>query len=180
MPSPALTTRDDAEVEPRPAVLHKQRRHPLVVQADADLVAGHPGLADFEDRAADSKPVAYADLVVRHSRDREVFAELPHDELFAAEKVLPVAVRLDLVDEKCPLLAAVAHTVGLLIAFGAQTADFHRSGDGPFPDRRRHFLAAPIDVARPPDVHRNHRCHEAGQPLRSPWTGRTHEIVRPE
>ena len=83
---------DDAEVEPRPAVLHKQRRHPLVVQADADLVAGHPGLADFEDRAADPIPVAHADLVVRHSRDREVFAELPHDELFAAEKVLPVAV----------------------------------------------------------------------------------------
>jgi hypothetical protein len=83
---------DDTEIKARPAVLHEQRWHPFVVQADPDLVAGHSGLAHLEDGAADPVPITHADLVVRHPCDREVFAELPHGEVVAAEEAFPVSV----------------------------------------------------------------------------------------
>ena len=66
------------------------------------------GWRDLEHRAADPVPVADAHLVVGQSLDGEVLAELAVTEVVAAELLLPVAVRVHLVDEHRALLAAVA------------------------------------------------------------------------
>ena len=112
-----------AEVEAGPAVGHEQRRHPRIVQADADAVAGDARLGDLEHGRADPVAVADADLVVAQPFDGEVLAELPVDEVVAAELALPVAVRVDLVDEHGALLAAVAGQIALAVAVDVELAD---------------------------------------------------------
>jgi hypothetical protein len=62
---------------------------------------------------SDLVPVADTDLVVAQPLDREVLAELAVDEVAATELTLPVAIRVDLVDEDRALLAAVAGQVTL-------------------------------------------------------------------
>ena len=65
---------------------------------------------------ADPVAVADADLVVAEPLDREVLAELSVDEVVSSELALPVAVRVDLVDEDGALLAAVPREVALAVA----------------------------------------------------------------
>ena len=93
-----------------------------------DAVAGDARLGDLEDGGADPVAVADADLVVAEALDGEVLAELPVDEVAAAELALPVPVGLDLVDEHGALLAAVPGQVALAVAVDVEPA---APGDGP-------------------------------------------------
>src|SRR5262245_16166116 len=71
-----LALPQDAEVESRPSARCQQSRHSGLVHANADAVAGHPRLSDFEDRAADLITIADAHRIVGQSFDREVLAKL--------------------------------------------------------------------------------------------------------
>ena len=95
---------------------HQQRRHRRLVHADANAVTGDARLRDFEQRSADAVAVADADLVVGETLDGEVLADLALGEVVALELALPVAVRVDLVDEHGAVLAAVGKAVGLVVA----------------------------------------------------------------
>src|SRR5690242_9645583 len=94
----------------------EQRRHPRLAQPDADPKAGHARLRDLEDCVPYLVAVADADLVVGEALDGEVLAELPVHEVVSLQLLLPVAIRLDLVDEHGAVLAAVSGSIGLVVA----------------------------------------------------------------
>src|SRR5215469_1018336 len=143
-----------AEVEPRSAMGNQHGRDARVFHADTDPVARDPGLGYLEDCLADAVPVADAYLIVCEALDGEVLAELAVDEVVAPELVLPVAVRLDLVDEYRPLLAAVSGQIALAIAVDIQPPHQPRPVDRPLPHRRMHNPAIPGQVLRHAYVHR--------------------------
>src|SRR5262249_4711348 len=95
--------------------------------------------------------------------DREVLAELPVHEVVAGELLLPVAVRVQLVDQHRTLLSAVAGEVSLPVAVDVQPA--HHAGpiDGPLPYARVHRPPAPGHVLWQSDVHR-HECRRPSIP----------------
>src|SRR5262245_19468946 len=66
----------DAEVEPWPSAGCQQSRHPGLVHANADAIAGNARLGDLEQRAADLITVADAHRIVGQSFDPEVLADL--------------------------------------------------------------------------------------------------------
>src|SRR3954464_5554865 len=113
----------DAKVKPRPSAGCQQRRHPRLVHANANAIAGNARLRYLEQGAADLITVADANGIVGQSFDREVLAELSVDEVGPLQLLLPVAIRFDLVDEGGPLLAAVAAEVALTVAVQIQPAD---------------------------------------------------------
>src|SRR4029453_11011923 len=99
-----LALPEHAQVEAGAMMGHEQRGHARLVHAQANPVAGDPWLRDLELRAADPVAIADAHLVVRQAVDREVLAEVSVREIVPAELPLPVAVRLDLVDQDRTLL----------------------------------------------------------------------------
>src|SRR5581483_10929114 len=137
-----------AEVEPRPPARRQQRRHPGLVNPDADAVAGYAGLSDLEDRAADLITVADAHGIVGQSLDREVLAELSVDQAISLQTILPVAIRFDLVDENGPMLASMSGQVALPVSLQIQPADATTASHRILPDRRVHNAPLPLDVAR--------------------------------
>ena len=104
----------------------QQRRQLGLAEPHADPVAGHPGLGNLELCLADPVPVADAYLVVRQPVDCEVLPELAVAEVVAAEMLLPVPVRLDLVDQHGPLLAAVTVEVPWPVTVDVQPAHHDR------------------------------------------------------
>ena len=130
----------------------EQRRHPGLVQADADAKAGHARLRDLEDRVADLVAVADANLVVSEPLHGEVLAELAVDEVVSLQLLLPVAIRLDLVDEHRAVLAAVGGSIGLVVAVDVDAPDHAPAVDWLFPDRGADGLALPGNVAGSADV----------------------------
>src|SRR5262249_43359523 len=118
-----LTLADDTHVEPRSVVADQEGGQFGLTQAHADPVAGDPGLGDLELGFADVVPVADAHVVVGQAVDREVLAELAVAEVVPAEVLLPVPVRLDLVDQDRPLLSAVPVGVALAVPVDVETAN---------------------------------------------------------
>jgi hypothetical protein len=108
---------EDAEVEPRPPAGGQQRRHPGLVHANADAIAGNARLGDLEKSAADPVAVADAYDIVGKPFDREVLAELPVDEVGPLQVLLPIAIRFNLVDEDRALLTTVPGEVALTVSF---------------------------------------------------------------
>ena len=110
-------------------------------------------MTDFEERTADPITVPDAHAVVGQSLDREVLAELSVDEAGPFQLVLPMTIRLDLVDENGALFTAVPRQVALTVTVEIQTADPATARHRGFPDRGVHSAAPPLDVARKSDVH---------------------------
>ena len=145
---------DHPEVEAGPVVGDEQGGNPRVVHPNPDPEARHSRLGDFEDCGADSVAIADADLLVAQALDREVLAELSVDEVVSAELAFPVAIRLDLVDEDCPVLAAVGFPIRLLVSVDVDLAHHPRAFDRVLPDGSTHRLSLPLDVTRLADVER--------------------------
>src|SRR5262245_38447977 len=118
-----LSLLQDAEIEAGPPAGGQERGHLRLVHPDSDAVASGPGLRDLEHGRANPVAIADADLVVHQPLDGEVLAELPVRELAAAQPLLPVAVRLDLVDEDRSLLSPVAAEIALPVALEVEPAD---------------------------------------------------------
>src|ERR1043165_7839969 len=150
-----LALLEDSEVEPRPPARGEERSHPRLVRANPDAVAGHPRLRHLEERRADPVAIADAHLVIRQPLDGEVLAEPPVGEIAPGEALLPVAIRLDLIDEHRPLLSPVPAQIALPVAFDVEppyaATTLHRI----LPVSGVHGPPAPFDTARQPDVNRD-------------------------
>ena len=111
-----LALLQDAEIEAGSAVRDEQRRHLRFIHSDADPVAGDARLRHFEHGAPDPVSIANAHLAIGEAVDGEVLAELPMREVVSTEPVLPIMIRVDLIDENRPMLTAVPRQVALAIA----------------------------------------------------------------
>jgi hypothetical protein len=81
-----------------------------------NAVAGNARLRDLEQSVIDAISVADADLIVAEIFHSEILAELTKGKIAAAKKLLPVAIRLDLVDHHRALFAAVTGNISLSIS----------------------------------------------------------------
>src|SRR5262249_31096083 len=124
-----------------------------------DAVAGHPRLGDLEDGRADAVAVSDADLVVARPLDGEVLAELPVHEVVPPELALPVAVRVELVDEDRSLLPAVPGHVALAVAVDVEPAHPARAADGVLEHAGEDARSSPGHGSRHADVQRDERSH---------------------
>ena len=149
-----LTFAQNTEVEPRKSAGRQQCRHPRLVHPNADAIAGHAGLSDFEQCAADLITIADANGIIRQSFDREVLAELSGDKVGPVELILPVAIRFDLVDEDGSLLTSVPGQIALTVPVQIELADSTTATHRSLPDPGVHGTTLPRDVARESYVHR--------------------------
>jgi hypothetical protein len=113
---------------------HEKRRHARLVHADADAVARDAWLRYLKFSSANAVSIADAHLVIRKPLHREVFAELTESKITAAQKALPVMVRIHLVDEYGALLPSVTGEIGLRIAVDIEFAHHAPSINWRFPD----------------------------------------------
>src|SRR5580698_9146978 len=90
---------EDTEVETGSSAGCQKRRHAGLVHANADAIAGDPGLCNLEQGAPDPIAIADIDAVIRQSTDREVLAKLSMDKVGPSELFLPIPIGLNLVDE---------------------------------------------------------------------------------
>src|SRR4051812_46516058 len=137
----------------------QQRRQLWLPHPHADAKARHPGLGDLELCLADAVAVADADLVIGESFDGEVLAELAELAVVATEELLPMPVRLELVDEHGAFLTAVAAEIALPVPVDVEPADHLRPGDRPLPHAGVHGAALPGDVRGQADVDRQQPWH---------------------
>src|SRR5271168_1966269 len=87
-----------AKVESRSVMFYEEGRHPRFIHADADAVARHAWLRHFKFSTTDAILIADAHFVIGKSLDGEVFSELAEGKIVAAQKALPVTVRIHLVN----------------------------------------------------------------------------------
>ena len=102
--------------------------------ADGDAVASHAWPRYFKVSTTDAVSIADTHLVIRKSLDGEVFSELAESKSSAAQKTLPVMVRIHLVDEYGTLLPAVTGEIGLCITIDVEFAHHSPSINWRFPD----------------------------------------------
>ena len=75
-----------------------------MVHPNADAVASDTRLRDLEARAAYPKAIPDTHLIVWQALNREVLAELSVDKVRPFQSLLPVTVRLELIDNDRALL----------------------------------------------------------------------------
>jgi hypothetical protein len=133
-------------------VSDEQGGHSRLIHADAQAVTGYAGLCYFEYRIANSVSITNADFVIRKSFNREILSELSEVKIIAPKEMLPVSVRIDLVNGHGALLATVTSEIGLRIAINIELAHHPSPLSRKFPDRRSHRLAVPCNVAGKTDI----------------------------
>jgi len=101
---------------------YEQGCHPRFIHANTDAVARYARLCDLKYRITNAVSIADADLVIKKSLNGEVFSELAESKIVAAQKALPVMVRIHLVDEYGAVLPSVARQVGLRITLNIEFA----------------------------------------------------------
>src|SRR5579862_463611 len=149
----------NTEVEPWSTAGRQQCRHTGLVHPNADAIAGHARLGDLKQRTADLIAVADAHGIVRQALHREVLAELSLDEVGPVQPLLPIAIRLELVDEDGALLSPVAGQIALAVSRDIQPADRAAATHRILPDPGAHNTTLPRDVPRKSDVHRYESSH---------------------
>ena len=122
-------------------------------------VAGDARLRHFEQRASDPVTVADAHLCVGQAVDREILAELAISEVVAAKLSLPIAVRIDLIDEDRAMLAAMPLQIALTIPVDVEPPHHSTALNRRFPDSGVDSFALPRDVAREPNIDRKQARH---------------------
>src|SRR6202795_2090126 len=109
-----------AKVESWSVMRYEQGCHPRFIHANADAVARHARLCYFKYRTTDAVAIADAHFVVRKSLDGEVFSELAESKIVAAQKALPVMIRIHLIDEYGAVLPPVTREVGLRLTIDGE------------------------------------------------------------
>ena len=121
-----------AKVESWSVMCYEQGCHPRFIHANADAVARYAWLRYFKFSITDAVSIADAHLVIRKSLDGEVFSELAESKIVAAQKALPVMVRVHLVDEYGAVLPSVTREIGLRIALILSLRTIRRPSTGDF------------------------------------------------
>jgi hypothetical protein len=134
-----------ADVEPWSVMCHKKGCHTRFIHADAHAEARNAWLRYFKFSTTDAVSIADAHLVIRKSFDSEVFSELAESKIVAAQKALPVMVRIHLVDEYGAVLPAVTGEIGLRITIDIELAHHPPSRDRRLPDCGSDSFAVPCD-----------------------------------
>jgi hypothetical protein len=129
-----LSLLQHAKVESRPVMCYEQGCHPRFIHANADAVARYARLRDFKFSITDAVSIADAHLVIRKSLDGKVFSELAERKIVAAQKALPVMVRIHLVDEYGALLPTMTSDIALRIALNIESAHHSAPIDRRFPN----------------------------------------------
>jgi hypothetical protein len=137
-----------AKVESWSVMFYEQGCHPRFIHANADAVARHAWLRYFKFSATDAVSIADADFVIRKSLDGEIFSELAESKIVAAQKALPVMVRIHLVDEYSAVLPTVTRQIGLRIALNIESAHHSPFINWRFPDDVKKHAAAIYDRIR--------------------------------
>ncbi len=144
----------DTEIETGSALFDQQRGHPWLVHANADPITGDARLRHLEQCASDPIAISDAHRLVRQALDGEVLPELPIGEVMSTELFLPIPVRVDLINEDGPVLAAVTRQVALPVAVDIEPPHPAAAFNGCLPDGGMDTLAAPRNVARQAHVDR--------------------------
>jgi hypothetical protein len=142
-----------AKVESWSVMGYKQGRHTRLIHADAHAVARHARLRYFKYGTTDTVSIADAHLVIRESLDGEVFSELTESKITAAEKALPVMVRVRLVDKYGAVFPSVTGEIGLRITIDIELAHHSPSRNRRFPDCGSDRFAVPCHVAWKTDIY---------------------------
>src|SRR5262249_49102148 len=105
---------------------NEQRCHLRLVHPDSHPIAGDSRLRNFEESAAN--PVAIADTyrLIRQPIDREVFPELPVDEIASTKLLLPIAIGVNLIDKNGSVFATMPSQISLSVADNVEPA-YHAS-----------------------------------------------------
>src|SRR5208282_119290 len=123
-----------AKVESWSVMCYEQGWHTRLVHTDTDAVAGHSWLRYFKFCTTDAVSIADAHIVISKPLDGEVFAELAESKIVAAQKALPVMVRVHLVDKNGAVLPAVTGEIGLRISIDIELVHHSPSINWRFPD----------------------------------------------
>lgn len=145
---------EHAEIEPWTSAGRQQCGHSRLIHSNTDAITGHARLSDPENCVANPVTITDTYLIVGQSFDSEVLAELSGDKIRSFQLVLPIVIRLDLVNEDRSLLTSMPGQIALTVSFQIQPADMATATHGIFPDRRMHNTTLPHNVARESDVHR--------------------------
>ncbi len=142
-----------AKVESWSAMFYKKRRHARFIHADAYSVARHAWLRYLKYCVTNAILIADADLVVGQPLNGEVFSELAESKIVAAQELLPVVIRVHLINKNGTLFSAMTGEIGLAVAINIELAHHLPPLDGTLPDRGADSLAVPRHVARKTDVY---------------------------
>jgi hypothetical protein len=143
----------NAKIESWSVMFYEQGWHARFIHADTDAVARYARLCHFKYRITDAVSISDADLVIGKPLDGEVFSELAESKITTTQKVLPVMVRVHLVDKYGALLAAVTGEIGLRIAVDIEFAHHSPSINRGFPDCGTNSLTVPCHVAWQADIY---------------------------
>jgi hypothetical protein len=156
---PSFSFLQHAKVESWSVMRYEQGCHPRFIHANADAVARYARLCHFKFSTTDAVSIANADLVIRKSLDGEVFSELTESKITAAQKALPVMVRVHLVDKYGALLPAMTGEIGLRITIDIEPAHHSPSRNRRFPDCGSDSFAVPCHVPWKTDIDRKQSRH---------------------
>src|SRR5690349_14298006 len=151
---------EHAKIKSRLSARGQQSWHLGLVHPHPHAIAGDTRLGYLEYSLPDPVPVADEHLVVRHTFNSEVLAELSVSEIASIQSIPPISIRLDLVDEDRALLASVTLQISLSVAVDVESSDHAPALNRLLPDRRMHRLPAPYDVAWQADVNRQKSRHQ--------------------
>jgi hypothetical protein len=152
IPASHLALFQNAEVEARSVMRHKERRHSRFIHANTDAVAGNAGLAHFAKSTANPVSIADTNLIIRKAIDCEIFAELSEDEIASPELLFPVTIGIRLIHEDRALLASVTGQVALAVAVNVKPPNQTPAPNRTLPDRGADHFPFPIDIARKANV----------------------------
>src|SRR5262249_15359707 len=138
---------EHTEIESWALVRDQQGRHPGLVHADADAVAGHARLRHFKERPADMVTVADADLAVGQALNGKVLSELPEGEIASLQLALPVVIRIHLVDKNGAMLSTMTVQIALCVAIDVEPPNQAATLHWRLPHGRADGLSAPRDLA---------------------------------
>src|SRR5277367_598207 len=132
---------------------YEQGWHTRFVRANADAVARDARLRYFKFSTTDAVSIANAHVAIKKSIDSEVFSELAESKVIAAQKALPVMIRIHLVDKYGAVLPAATGEIALGVAIDIEFAHHSPSGNRRFPDCGSDRFAVPCHVARKADIY---------------------------
>src|ERR1700694_2282251 len=165
-----------AQVEPGSAALQEPLHHVRTTETDRQLEAGHARLGDRELRRTNPQPVPDANCVLEQTLSREVLSEGAPGERNTGKVLAPEGEMLRWVDIYGLVDPAVHGEVGLPVANYVESIDQYPAGYGSLEDRSRYGFAAPLNLARKPDVYRTHLHYAKSCIKTSPY----HPIERKE
>jgi hypothetical protein len=150
---------EHTEIESRPMMRNKQRRHLRLIHSDADAVTRHPRLCYFKQCASDPVLVTDAHFSVSETIDGEIFSKLSITREGSLELAFPVAVGIQLIHHHGALLAAVPPEIALPVTVDVQTAHDASIRDRRFPDSRVDRIPTPLYVPWKANVYRQQPGH---------------------